>query len=220
MSETLYQISNLSFTYPEEQPVLSELNFTVNPGERLAVKGATGSGKTTLLHLMTGLLKPDSGEIEAFGKKRVTEHDFHEVRTKAGLVFQSPDDQLFCATVGEDVAFGPLNLGKSRKEAMEIVENTLLRIGLQGYGNRITYHLSGGEKKLVALAGVLAMEPEILLLDEPSTGLDTKYRTMLIELLRKLECAMIVVSHDPEFLSETTGKSYQLDSGKLIPISN
>ena len=138
----------------------------------MALLGPNGCGKTTLLHLIVGLLRPSAGQIEAFGRQRMAEADFHEVRRRVGLLFQDADDQLFCPTVAEDVAFGPLNLGKSRDEVRRIVAGTLDSLGLAGYEHRVTYRLSGGEKRLVALATVLAMQPEVLLLDEPSGGLD------------------------------------------------
>ncbi len=157
MSEPLIRFRDVDFGYDASRPVLSQCNFRLDPGCRVAIVGPNGSGKTTLLHLIVGLLRPDAGSIEAFGKLRSSEADFHEVRCRAGLLFQEPDDQLFCPTVAEDVAFGPLNLGKPRQEVRRIVTETLQPLGLGGYEQRITYKLSGGEKRLVTLATVLAM---------------------------------------------------------------
>ena len=137
--------------------------------------GPNGSGKTTLFHIIMGLLTPSSGTIEFFGKPVKTEKDFRKVYKKVGLLFQDADDQLFSPTVLEDVAFGPLNLGKSKLEARNIAQNTLERLGIAHFENRVTHKLSGGEKRLVALATVLSMEPELLLLDEPNTGVITSY---------------------------------------------
>ncbi|OHB66653.1 MAG: energy-coupling factor ABC transporter ATP-binding protein, partial [Planctomycetes bacterium RBG_13_63_9] len=177
--------------------------------------GANGCGKTTLLHLIVGLLRPDSGTVEAFGKIRRTESDFHEVRCRAGLLFQETDDQLFCPTVAEDVAFGPLNLGRSRREVRHIVADTLESLGLGGYQQRITYKLSGGERRLVALATVLAMQPDVLLLDEPTSGLDPQATDRLTRILCDLPQAMVVVCHDQHFNRQVTTGTLQLSDGKL-----
>ncbi len=210
MSEPLIRFVEVDFAYAEGLPVLAGCNFTLQPEERLALVGPNGSGKTTLLHLIVGLVKPDAGTIEAFGKPRRRETDFHEVRRRAGLLFQEADDQLFCPTVAEDVAFGPLNLGKPRPEVRRIVSDTLTSLGLAGYEHRITYRLSGGEKRLVALATVLAMEPDVLLLDEPTSGLDDAAVDRLAEILAELPHAMVVASHDRKFLDRTTSKTVEL----------
>jgi len=219
MSEPLIRFHDVDFSYNGNRPVLSRCNFTLDAGRdaglRVALIGPNGSGKTTLLHLIVGLLRPDSGVIEAFGKDRRREADFHEVRRRAGLLFQQADDQLFCPTVAEDVAFGPMNLGKARGEVRQIVGETLAGLGLSGYERRITYRLSGGEKRLVALATVLAMQPEVLLLDEPTSGLDEQATARLVEILTGLPQAMIVVSHDRRFLEQTTSRTLELRDGQL-----
>ena len=157
VSAPLICFRDVDFAYQADRPVLRGCSFSLSLGERIALSGPNGSGKTTLLHLIVGLLRPVGGTVEAFGKIRRQEQDFHEVRRRAGLLFQQPDDQLFCPTVIEDVAFGPLNLGNSRAEARTVAEETLDHLGLSGFGPRITYELSGGEKRLVTLACVLAM---------------------------------------------------------------
>ncbi len=196
-------------------PVLNEINFTLYAGEKLALIGANGSGKTTLLQLILGLLKPQRGEIIAFGRSRHTEADFWEVRLRIGLVFQEADDQLFCPTVAEDIAFGLFNMGKSREDVRQGVQHTLALVGLQGYEQRITHHLSGGEKRLVALATVLAMQPDILLLDEPTTGLDERAQQRIIQLLQNLPQAMLISSHDRLFLQQVTQAALHLQNGQL-----
>jgi cobalt/nickel transport system ATP-binding protein len=214
MSEPLIRLRDVDFSYDRQQPVLAQCNFCLEPGQRAALIGANGSGKTTLLHLIVGLLRPSAGRVEAFGKVRRSEADFHEVRCRAGLLFQEADDQLFCPTVAEDVAFGPLNLGKPRPEVREIVAQTLHGLNLAGYEHRITYKLSSGEKRLVALATVLAMQPEVLLLDEPTSGLDEAASEGLVELLCQLPQAMVVASHDRRFLQRTTTSTYELRDGR------
>ncbi len=182
----------------------------------MALLGPNGCGKTTLLHLIVGLLRPSGGQIEAFGRRRAAEADFYEVRRRVGLLFQDADDQLFCPTVAEDVAFGPLNLGKPRDEVRRIVAGTLDSLGLAGYEHRVTYRLSGGEKRLVALATVLAMQPDVLLLDEPSGGLDDASVERLIGMLARLPQAMIVVSHDRAFWEAVTTSAAELREGRVV----
>ncbi len=212
----LLHMAGVRFAYDGSAAVLDGADLALMPGERVALVGDNGSGKTTLLHLMVGLLRPQTGRIFAFGRERRTEADFHEVRGRAGLLFQDPDDQLFCPTVAEDVAFGPLNLGRSRDEVPEIVRATLARLGLAGFENRITHKLSGGEKRLVTLAAVLAMEPEVLLLDEPTTALDDASTHRLLEVLEALPQAMIVVSHDRSFRDRLVTRPVLLKEGRIL----
>lgn len=206
MTEPLIEIQYLTFSYPGGgRPVFQDFNFSFYPDNHLGLVGPNGCGKTTLLHLIVGLLRPQAGRIKVLGAEPRTEKDFQSIRRKVGLLFQNPDDQLFCPTVLEDVAFGPLNLGKSRREAVEIARDTMARLGLAGFEDRVTYRLSGGEKKLVALATVLAMQPELLLLDEPTTGLDEDTKHRLIHLLQDLDIPYLIVSHERDFLQHTVG---------------
>ena len=219
-SEVIIRLEGVSFGYPgngSRPSVLDDFDLQLSRGERVGLIGPNGSGKTTLFHLIMGLLHPSQGEIEVFGKKRQKEEDFREVRSRIGLLFQDSDDQLFCPTVAEDVAFGPLNLGKSREEATSIVHEVLARLGLEGFEQRLTYKLSGGEKRLVSLATILAMDPEVLILDEPSTGLDEDTVERLIHILRDSDLTYIIASHNSDFLARTTDKVYRLANGKLMP---
>jgi cobalt/nickel transport system ATP-binding protein len=215
VSPPLFRLSAIHYAYDPDRPVFEEADFELRQGERVALVGPNGAGKTTLFHLMVGLLRPQAGTIEAFGTKRESEKDFHEVRVRAGLLFQDPDDQLFCPTVAEDVAFGPLNLGKSPAEARAIVRTTLTSLGLDGFENRVTHKLSGGQRRLVSLATVLAMEPEVLLLDEPTNALDTATRERFIEILGELPQALMVISHDEDFLSRVTSRRCAISAGRL-----
>ena len=216
MTEPLINFREVEFSYSPDRPVLSGCSFRLDPGQRIALTGANGSGKTTFLHLIVGLVRPNRGCIEIFGQERREEADFHEVRRRIGLVFQDSDDQLFCPTVAEDVAFGPLNLGISREEVRQIVSKTLADLGLAGYENRITYQLSSGEKRLVALATVLAMQPDVLLLDEPTNSLDEQSTRRLLEILLRLPQAIILVSHDREFREQITDKTLLLSQGHVV----
>jgi len=218
-SAVIIQLKGLTFTYSANSAkprVLNGLDLQISRGERVGLIGANGSGKTTLFHLIMGLLPPTDGEIVLFGRKRQQEKDFREVREKIGLLFQDADDQLFCPTVAEDVAFGPLNLGKTEEEALAITQNVLSRLGLEGFEDRLTYKLSGGEKRLVSLATVLAMQPEVLILDEPTTGLDEDTVESLIRLLRDSTLTYLIASHNRDFLSRTTDTVYRLSQGRLV----
>ena len=212
----IINLTDISFSYPEGPEILDKLNLHFSRNEKIGLMGPNGSGKTTLFHIIMGLLKPLSGNIEIFGKPAKEEKDFIDVRMKIGLLFQNADDQLFSPTVLEDVAFGPLNLGKSKDEAIDIARKTLEFLDLSGFEDRLTYKLSGGEKRLVSLATVLAMEPEILLLDEPTTGLDRKTKTKIKKTLCELDLSYILISHEFDLLSEITNSIYTMDKGKIF----
>ena len=213
----LIDLSDIHFGYPGNSAVLNGVDLKLFAGERLCLTGANGAGKSTLFHVIVGLLVPDQGQVIAFGQQRSREADFHEVRRRVGLVFQDPDDQLFCPTVAEDIAFGPLNIGKSQTEATAIVEHVLARLNLGGLRDRITHKLSGGEKRLVTLASVLAMKPDVLLLDEPTNALDEPNVERLIGILSALDQAMIIISHDPHFRKQIATRSLRLRQGRLDP---
>ncbi len=211
----LIDIRGLTFAYQNGCEVFRGLDFSLYGRERIGLTGPNGAGKTTLFHLIMGLLKPSSGSIEVFGKARKTEDDFIEVRRRVGLLFQESDDQLFCPTVEEDIAFGPLNLGKSHDEAREIVRETCGKLGLGGYEKRITHRLSGGEKRLVALATVMAMQPECYLLDEPTSGLDEATSRRFLDYLLAYAPTYVIISHDRELLSRAVDRVYLLTDGTL-----
>jgi cobalt/nickel transport system ATP-binding protein len=214
-AEPIIELKSVTFGYPGGPPVLRDLDFTLMPGDRVGIIAPNGSGKTTLFHLIMGLLKPLSGRMQIFGKPVRAEADFAGVRRRIGLLFQDADDQLFSPTVLEDVAFGPLNLGKSKAEALRIASRTLDFLGLNGFEDRITFKLSGGEKRLVSLATVLAMEPEVLLLDEPANGLDTRTRTRLMEILIQLTIPFVLISHELDFLTATAITIYTMTNGRI-----
>ena len=216
LAAPLICLKDISFHYPGGNQIFEDLNLDFYNGERLGLLAPNGSGKTTLFHIIMGLLKPDAGAVEIFGKSMMSEKDFEGIRLRIGLLFQDADDQLFSPTVLEDVAFGPLNLGKTKEEAIEISIETLKFLGMENFENRITFKLSGGEKRLVSLATVLAMEPEILLLDEPTTGLDMKTRSILMSVLQNLDMSYILISHEFDFLEPTTERIYTIDNRKIM----
>lgn len=211
----LIDLTDIHFAYPERPAILKGTSLCLHEGERVCITGHNGAGKSTLLHVLVGLLKPQSGTIVAFGQERTCEADFHDVRRLAGLVFQDPDDQLFCPTVAEDIAFGPLNVGKSRDEAMAIVDEVLDQLQLSALRDRITHKLSGGEKRMVTLAAVLAMGPKVLLLDEPTNAVDEPTTERLVEVLQSIPQAMVVVSHDPHFRRKIATRTVRMVDGQL-----
>ncbi len=211
--EPVLEVSGLTFSYENRLPVLEGLNLRVWAGERVGVVGPNGAGKTTCFLLFCGVLKPAAGEIRLFGKPVVP----GEFRPEAGMVFQNPDDQLFCPSVWDDVAFGPRNLGLSKEEVEARVREALALTGITELAGRPPHHLSGGQKRLAAVAGVLAMRPRLVIYDEPTANLDSRYRRRLINLLRaSAQEAMLVTSHDLEFILEVCNRTILLDGGRLV----
>ncbi len=219
VNTVLIKLTGVAFNYPSRPPLLDGIEFTLKKDERVGFIGSNGCGKTTLFHIIMGLLKPQGGDVEIFGRACRSENDFLEAREKIGLLFQDSDDQLFCPTVEEDVAFGPLNLRKTHDEAKTIVTETLDSLGLNGFERRITYHLSGGEKRLVSLATILAMKPKVLLLDEPTTVLDESATKRIEKILVDSHMSCIIISHDMAFLEKIVHRTYRLDRGKIHQVA-
>ena len=215
-SAPLIHLKDVSFTYPDGKTVLDGVTFTIPRGKRIGLIGPNGSGKTTLFHIIMGLLPASSGEIEIFGKPVKTEKEFQAIRHRIGLLFQDADDQLFSPTVLEDVAFGPLNLNKSPKEAKAIARETLSSLGMADFEDRITHQLSGGEKRMIAMATVLAMGPEVLLLDEPTAGLDEDTKAKLQDILTHIDLSYVIISHELDFLSEVADVVIMMEHGKVV----
>ena len=196
--------------------VLDNLSLALEAGERLAIVGANGAGKSTLLRTIVGL-ESASGTVTVLGERCAREADFRRIRGRVAYLFQDPDDQLFCPTVIEDVIFGPLNLGMRRQDAISLGHALLRDLGLSHLAERLTHHLSGGEKRLVSLAAVLAMRPQVLLLDEPTNALDETRLRVMLEILSRQSAAMIVVSHDLPILQRLTDRTAILRDGRLVP---
>lgn len=214
----ILQAENLSFSY-SLKPVFTNISLTLFKSCRIGLTGANGSGKTTLFRCLTGLEKISSGKIALNGKQISSNDDFKLLRRHIGYALQNPEDQLFFPSILEDISFGPLNLGLSSEDAKAIALETLDFIGLKGYENRLFYQLSGGEQRLAALACVLAMRPSVLLLDEPLNGLDEKTMLHLQTSLGRLNCAMIIISHNQKFLKEMCNFIFKLEDGNLKQIS-
>ncbi|MBE0431171.1 MAG: ABC transporter ATP-binding protein [Dehalococcoidia bacterium] len=205
-------VSDLRFSYPDRQDVLKGLSMSVMPGERVGLIGPNGSGKTTLFLNICGILKPSAGKLIVLGRP-VTDGDF---RSDVGLLFQNPDDQLFCPSVHDDVAFGPQNMKLSREEIETRVMEALSVVGATELATRPPHHLSGGEKRMISIAGVLAMRPRLLLYDEPSANLDIRSRRRLIRLLQASEQTILIASHDLELILETCHRVVLMDDGCVV----
>lgn len=206
---------SLSFSYPNQpHAALHNINLRINRGEKVALVGPNGAGKSTLMLHLNGILT-GAGNITIAGLP-LNRANLPVIRAKVGLVFQNPDDQLFSPTVFEDVAFGPLHMGLSEKEVRRRVEHALAQVTMSHYAERLSHYLSVGEKKRIAIATVLSMEPDILVLDEPSAGLDPRARRTLISLLRDLPQTMLVSTHDMLLVQELFSRMIIMDEGRIV----
>lgn len=211
---TVLQVRDLHFSYHDGQPALRGVSFQMCEGDKAALVGPNGAGKSTLMLHLNGILN-GHGEISV-GGKRLTRENLPAIRAMVGLVFQNPDDQLFSPTVFEDVAFGPLHMGLPIKEVEARVEAALDAVRMSGFRDRLSHHLSVGEKKRIAIATVLSMDPQILVLDEPSAGLDPRARRTLINLLRELPITMLVSTHDMKLVHELFPRTIVMDEGQIV----
>jgi cobalt/nickel transport system ATP-binding protein len=209
------QVNGLAFAYPDGHQALFGVDLTVRRGERVALLGPNGAGKTTLVLHLNGILTPGHGSVAVGGLPVAREH-LQEIRRRVGIVFQDPDDQLFLPTVGEDVAFGPANFEVSGAALTARVDAALAAVGMAEHRDRSPLHLSGGQRRRVALATVLACEPEILVLDEPSTNLDPVARRELAEVLLGLDTTMLMVTHDLPYALQLCPRSVVLDGGAVV----
>jgi len=216
LSEPVLTISELCFSYPDRPNVLQDISLRVMPGERVGLVGPNGSGKTTFFLVVCGVLKPSAGEIVLTGNS-VVNGDF---RPEVGMVFQNPDDQLFCPSVRDDVAFGPRNMGLAKNEVEARVAEALSTVGVGELVDRPAHHLSGGEKRMVSIAGVLAMRPPLILYDEPGANLDIRSRRRLIRLLQASKETILIASHDLELILETCNRVVLIDEGHIIADGN
>lgn len=212
--EEIIRVDNLSFGYPDGQQALTDISLTIYQGETVALIGPNGAGKSTLLLHLNGILH-SNGAVKVFGRP-VNDKNLRWVRSKVGLIFQDPDDQLFSSTVFNDVAFGPINMGYSETDVQQCVAKALDWVGMTGYEQRSPHHLSVGEKKRIAIATVLSMSPEILVIDEPTSNLDPGSKWSLISLLKRLPGTKIVASHDLELVQALCPRAIILDRGLVI----
>lgn len=215
LCHTICGVEGLSFSWPSGKNVLNDVNFTLYPGQSIGLSGNNGSGKTTFFRCLAGLLKPQHGLIRLGNAILRQEKDFRQLRREVGFVLQDSDDQLFFPSLLEDLAFGPLNLGLSHAEAVARARESLNMVGLAGFEERLTHQLSGGEKKLAALAAILAMRPKALLLDEPLNGLDEDAAERVKNVIKSLGCAKIIIAHDPPFLRQACSSLVSLRDGQF-----
>jgi cobalt/nickel transport system ATP-binding protein len=211
-------VRHLAYAYPDGKIALQDISFSVSTGDCIGLIGPNGSGKSTLLLHLNGVLpeRPDDQACVTVSGIRLSAETLFEVRRRVGMVFQDPDDQLFCPTVFEDVAFGPQQFGFPQERVQDLVESTLEKVGLRGFGERSPQHLSGGEKQRVCLAGILACNPDVLALDEPTNNLDPRGRRELKILLKSIPATKIIASHDLELIVELCPRTLILDAGWLV----
>lgn len=215
MSHHYIQFKDVRFSYPRGPEVLHGISFRITHGEHVALLGLNGSGKSTLLLQINGLLMPTHGEV-VIGDIPVTKKTLRLIRQTVGMVFQNPDDMLFMPTVAEDVAFGPRNMGLPEEEVRRRVTGALEAVGLDGLGDRPSFELSGGQRRAAAIASVLSMEPNILVLDEPSANLDAHARRQLIEILKKFRHTVLIATHDTDMALELCPRSLVMDKGMIV----
>lgn len=216
------QVENVQFTYPDGREVLKGISCTINKGEKVALIGPNGAGKSTFMSLLNGVSLVKQGKVSISGLE-VRKDNLKQIRRKIGIVFQDPDDQLFCPTVYDDVAFGPLNLGLPRGDIQQRVDEALETVGLKGYEQRSSFHLSFGERKRLALATVLSYQPDILVFDEPSTNMDPLNRRKLIDWLRKSDKTVLLCTHDLDIALDVCDRCLMLSGGRFVadgPASN
>jgi cobalt transport protein ATP-binding subunit len=215
MSHHAVIVENLSFDYPDGRHALDNVSLHIKPGEKVALVGPNGAGKSTLMLHLNGILRSATGTITV-AELPLTDANLGPIRAMVGLVFQNPDDQLFSPRVDQDVAFGPLHMGLSEADTQAQVERALAAVGMSDYVNRVSYHLSLGEKKRIAVATVLSMDPRILVLDEPTAGLDPRSRRNLIQMLRDLgDQTMLIATHDMRLVRDLCPRTVVLDGGRI-----
>jgi cobalt/nickel transport system ATP-binding protein len=208
------EVEKLSYSYPDGHVALRDASLTIAPGEKVALVGPNGAGKSTLMLHLNGILQ-GQGKVHVCGLD-VIDKNLGKVRAAVGLVFQNPDDQLFSPTVFDDVAFGPIYQGLKKADVEERVDRALEAVHMRDYARRVSHHLSVGEKKRITIATVLSMNPEILVLDEPSAGLDPRARRSLINLLRELPQTMLVSTHDLRLVHELFPRTVIMDDGRIV----
>ena len=211
----LLAVDNLSYRYHDGFPALQGVSLKINHGEKVALVGPNGAGKSTLMLHLNGLLGDEGSPVSVSGQT-MARANLPGIRARVGLVFQNPDDQLFSPTVFDDVAFGPLYMGYGEEEVRRRVALALQQVGMQGFEERLSHHLSVGQKKRVAMATVLSMSPDLLVLDEPTSGLDPRGRRAIINLLQALPVTMLVSSHDMRLVRDLFPRMIVLDEGRVV----
>ena len=210
----MIEFRNVSFSYDKERRVLADVSFHIHEGESVGLIGANGAGKSTIMKLLLGLLEPSGGTVLVKGNA-VSKKSLAEVRKTLGFVFQDSDDQMFMPTVFDDMMFAPLNYGVPREEAEARVEDVLNRLGISGLKNRYNHRISGGEKRMAAIATILVMQPEAILMDEPTSALDPFNRRMIINTVKDLKQTKLIASHDLDMIMDTCSRVILLSEGRI-----
>lgn len=214
MNENIVELSNLHYSYPDGTRALKDISMEILSGESVGIVGPNGAGKTTLLLHLNGYFT--GGEHVLINGLPVIKENLNQIRQNVGIVFQEPDIQLFMLTVFDDVAFGPLNMGLDEEEVKTRVSDALAQVNMSGYEKRAPYHLSGGEKRAIAIATVLAMNPKVLVMDEPTSNLDPRTRRQVIHLLKSFKMTKIIASHDLEMILEVCPRTIVMDNGLIV----
>lgn len=215
----MLEIKNLNYSYPDGKKALKDINIKIDDNETIGIVGANGAGKSTLIKTIVGIFLTDQGEIIVDGEK-VTKKTLNSIRKKVGVVFQNPDDQLFMNKVYDDIAFGPRNYNFTEEEVKEKVERVMKNLDIEKLSERSPNNLSGGEKRKVAIATVLSMEPSIILFDEPTSFLDAKGKRMLIETLKNINTTKIIATHDLDMVKDICERVIVLKEGKIMADGN
>jgi cobalt/nickel transport system ATP-binding protein len=215
MSHHITEAKDLFYAYPDGHQAVNGISFRIHHGESVGIIGANGAGKSTLLMLLNGILSPSQGEV-IIGEIKLNKNTFSMIRQRLGMVFQNPDDQLFLTTVYDDVAFGPRNLKLDEAQVEQRVTSALEQVGIVHLKDRAPFHLSAGEKRSAAIASVLSMSPDILILDEPTSSLDPKSRRRLMNLLKGFEHTKIITSHDLDMVLELCQRTIIIKDGRII----
>jgi cobalt/nickel transport system ATP-binding protein len=214
----MIEVDALRYTYPDGTVALDGIGFTLEAGSKTALLGPNGAGKSTLIRLLNGTIS-GAGRI-VIDQIEISKKNRSQLHKKVGVVFQNPDDQLFCPTIFEDVAFGPVNLGLTQDDIAHRVRQALAAVGLEGFENRSSFHISFGERKSASIATVVAMQPKIYIFDEPSSNLDPFHRRKIIQFIRKLNCTLLIATHDLDLVLDTCQQILLLNQGKLITSGN
>jgi len=214
--KSVITVHNLTYRYPDGTEALRSVSFEMGEGESVALMGPNGAGKTTLFLHLNGLLTGNAGAVRIFGVMLNGKKSLRGAKRKVGIVFQNPEDQLFCPTVFDDVAFGPLNYGLPPAEVMSRVRNALEAVGMSDFSDRVSHHLSFGEKKRVSFATVISMNPYAILLDEPTSNLDPRARRKVMEVIKNMEIAKVIATHDLEMALELCERGIIMDDGRMI----
>lgn len=215
----MLEIKNLNYSYPDGKEALKDINIKIDNNETIAIVGANGAGKSTLIKTIVGIFLTTKGDIIVDGEK-VTKKTLSSIRKKVGVVFQNPDDQLFMNNVYDDIAFGPRNYNFTEEEVKEKVERVMKNLDIEKLSERSPNNLSGGEKRKVAIATVLSMEPSIILFDEPTSFLDAKGKRMLIETLKNINTTKIIATHDLDMVKDICERVIVLKEGKIMADGN